>query len=291
MWAEICQAIAEKTGVTPPRDQVRSVGGGCINQCYGLGVAPHRYFVKIHPGTATDMFATEALALSQMAATQTIRVPQPICYGTALGVSYLVLEWLDLGGSEPQSWYQMGAQLAAMHRAGTREKFGWDLPNTIGTTPQPNPWREHWADFFAEERIGFQLRLANRRGGSFGEPDRLVTRIREILQAAHQRSPIIPSLLHGDLWAGNGAITMAGEPVIFDPASYYGDREADLAMTELFGGFPQDFYRGYDHSWAIAPGYEERKNLYNLYHVLNHFNLFGGGYGAQAKTMIRRILG
>jgi fructosamine-3-kinase len=164
--------------------------------------------------------------------------------------------------------------------------FGWDFNNTIGSTPQINNWTSNWAEFFAEYRLGYQFQLARRNGGYFPGQEGLLAAIPQLLD--HQPEA---SLVHGDLWSGNGAITKSGEPVIFDPATYVGDREVDIAMTELFGGFPAAFYRGYNEVWPLDDGYKRRKPLYNLYHILNHFNLFGGGYGSQANRMIEQILG
>ena len=142
------------------------------------------------------------------------------------------------------------------------------------------------ANFFAEHRIGYQLQLAKQRGGHFPECAQVVETVRELL--VHRKPK--PSLVHGDLWSGNVAITEEGEPVILDPAAYYGDHEVDLAMTELFGGFPEVFYRGYNKVFPLSKGYQQRKVLYNLYHILNHFNLFGGQYGSQANRVIEMVL-
>jgi fructosamine-3-kinase len=172
-----------------------------------------------------------------------------------------------------------------MHIQGQNQRFGWERNNTIGSTPQINTWSENWADFFAEHRIGYQLKLAQRRSGHFPDTTKVVTKVRDLLV---NRKPQ-PALVHGDLWSGNAAILDSGEPVIFDPATYYGDREVDLAMTELFGGFPTVFYQGYTEISSLAEGYQQRKILYNLYHILNHFNLFGGSYAAQANQMINQL--
>jgi len=234
------------------------------------------------------MFEAEALGLKQMRETQAIRVPKPIGWGIAADSSYIVLEWLELGGSNnSQTWEEMGRQLAAMHRWNppTAKGFGWEQNNTIGSTPQLNNWTSDWAEFFAESRIGYQFQLARRRGGHFPQQEQLMAVIPKLLN--HQPQP---SLVHGDLWGGNAAVTTSGEPVILDPATYIGDREVDLAMTELFGGFPAAFYRGYNEAWSLDDGYKQRKTLYNLYHILNHFNLFGGGYASQANRMIEQIL-
>lgn len=286
MWTEIAQAISRETKQEFAIANTKSVSGGCINQGYQVSSKNRTYFVKLNDVSQVDMFAAEALGLKQMYATKTITVPQPICWGTAANYSYLVLQWLDLGVGSNQSWTEMGRQLAAMHRVGTSKDFGWSRNNTIGSTPQINTWMDNWADFFAEQRIGYQLKLAKRRGGNFPEQNRVVDAVRNKLA---ERQPQA-SLVHGDLWSGNAAITSDGAPIILDPATYYGDRETDLAMTELFGGFPTAFYQGYNEAWSLDSGYRQRKSIYNLYHVLNHFNLFGGGYASQAQTIIQRLI-
>jgi fructosamine-3-kinase len=286
MWTEIAQAISQETGQQFAIAKTKSVSGGCINQGYQVSSKDRTYFLKLNNASQVDMFAAEALGLKQMYATKTITVPQPICWGTAANSSYLVLQWLDLGGGSNQSWTEMGRQLAAMHQVGTSKDFGWSLNNTIGSTPQINTWMDNWADFFAQQRIGYQLKLAKRRGGNFPEQNRVVDAVREKLAEWQPQA----SLVHGDLWSGNAAISSDGAPIILDPATYYGDRETDLAMTELFGGFPTAFYHGYNEAWELDSGYRQRKSIYNLYHVLNHFNLFGGGYANQAQTIIQRLI-
>jgi fructosamine-3-kinase len=305
MWDKIAVHISETTGETFFLDNRHSVSGGCINQGYSISCSSRAYFAKINQASQIAMFEAEALGLQQMRATQTIRVPEPICWGTEGNSAYIVLEWLDLGSrGGDRAWEEMGRKLAAMHkytppnppllRGGEepnstllRGVFGWDINNTIGSTVQINNWTVNWAEFWAELRIGYQLKLARRRGGHFPQGERLLEVIPEVL-AGHEPQP---SLVHGDLWGGNAGVTSAGEPVIFDPAAYFGDREVDIAMTELFGGFPAEFYRGYNQVWPLDLGYEKRKILYNLYHILNHFNLFGGSYASQANQMINRILG
>jgi fructosamine-3-kinase len=286
MWKEIAQAISQETGQKFAIANRKSISGGCINQGYQVSSQDITYFVKLNDAAQVEMFAAEALGLQQMYATQTITVPQAICWGTAGNSSFIVLQWLDLGTGSNSSWTAMGHQLAAMHRAVTNQGFGWSRNNTIGSTPQINTWMDNWADFFAEQRIGFQLKLAQRHGGNFPETNRVVDAVREQLADWQPQA----SLLHGDLWSGNGAISRDGAPIIFDPATYYGDRETDLAMTELFGGFPGAFYDGYNEAWSLDRGYSQRKSIYNLYHILNHFNLFGGGYGNQAKTIIQQLI-
>jgi fructosamine-3-kinase len=286
MWMQIAEHIAQVTGTAFQVKERRSVSGGCINQGYALVGGGATYFVKINQASQMEMFVAEAEGLQQMLATRTIRVPQPICWGSTDSSSYLVLDWLEFGRETSQSWEAMGQQLAALHQAGGALQFGWHRHNTIGSTPQINTWTNQWADFFAQSRIGYQLQLAKRRGGSFPDATQVIEAVRYILA---DRQPQ-PSLVHGDLWSGNAAVMETGEPVILDPATYYGDREVDLAMTELFGGFPASFYRGYNDVFPLDAGYQQRKVLYNLYHILNHFNLFGGGYASQANRMIQQIL-
>jgi len=190
--------------------------------------------------------------------------------------AFLLLEFLDLGGSGDHA--ALGRSLAALHaRPGAR--FGWTRDNFIGATPQANAWHDDWAEFFRLRRIEPQLALAHSHGFDLEPP------YVEALLAGHDPQP---ALLHGDLWSGNVGFVDAG-PVFFDPAVYYGDREADVAMTELFGGFPTSFYAAYEAALPLRPGYETRKHLYNLYHLLNHLNLFGGGYLGQVRGTLRLL--
>lgn len=285
MWAQIDEQITQTIGQKFESRDRRAVSGGCINQGYRITDGTQAYFVKLNRASQIAMFEAEALGLQQMLATQTIFVPKPICWGTAADSAYLVLEWLELGRGSHQAWGEMGRQLAKLHQAQGATAFGWERNNTIGSTPQINTWTADWTQFFTQHRIGYQLQLAKQRGGHFPQGDRLLAAIPELLTHNPQ-----PSLVHGDLWSGNAAVTQSGQPVIFDPALYWGDREVDLAMTELFGGFPAEFYQGYNQIFALESGYQQRKPLYNLYHILNHFNLFGGSYESQANQLLRSLL-
>ncbi|MFM2061001.1 MAG: hypothetical protein RLZZ507_671 [Cyanobacteriota bacterium] len=285
IWQEIDNHISQVTGQKFQSSQHLSVSGGCINQGYAVSDGKLTYFVKLNQASQAEMFAAEMLGLQQMYKTHTIRVPQPLCWGTTGNSSYIVLEWLEMTDGNNETWQKMGRNLAAMHKT-TNQGFGWNMNNTIGSTPQINTWTSDWIEFYTEHRLGYQFQLAKRRGGSFPLQDKLIASIPKLL-ADHQ---IQPALVHGDLWGGNAGFTIDGEPVIFDPATYFGDREVDIAMTELFGGFPPSFYQGYQEVFSLDEGYEKRKTLYNLYHILNHFNLFGGGYASQANQMIERIL-
>jgi fructosamine-3-kinase len=285
MWHDIAAHISQVTGQVFKGTHQRSVGGGSINQAYALVDGTQPYFVKINQASRFTMLEAEARGLQQILATQTIQVPRPICWGTTGESAYLVLEWLDLGYGTHRSWQEMGQKLAAMHRVTSDKGFGWEWNNTIGSTPQINIWTRSWVEFFTEHRLRYQFQFARRHGGYFPDQDQLLGAIPEILADHHLQ----PSLVHGDLWSGNAGATKLEEPVIFDPATYFGDREVDIAMTELFGSFPSDFYRAYNEAFPLDPGYKRRKILYNLYHILNHFNLFGGSYEHQANHMIASL--
>ena len=187
-----------------------------------------------------------------------------------------------------RDWAALGEGLAAMHRHCASE-FGWRQDNTIGTTPQLNSYSSDWLQFWSERRLKFQLQLADRNGYQ-GELLKLGARLSEACHVLFDNYHPQPSLLHGDLWSGNVAALPDGTPIIFDPAVYFGDRETDIAMTELFGGFNGSFYSAYNDAWPLDKGYQQRKHFYNLYHVLNHLNLFGGGYLRQAEHLMSRLL-
>lgn len=288
MWDRIARAVSDATGRPFAVLGRRAVGGGCINAAYVLEGGDVSYFVKTNKAAGLSMFQAEAEGLRALAAARAIRVPEPICTGVAADASYLVLEHLRLAGRCADGGARLGRELAALHRHRS-VSFGWTRDNTIGSTPQINTPRADWVEFWRYQRLGFQLDLAQRNGhgrrlGARGE------RLLVGLDALFQGYTPIPSLLHGDLWSGNHAYAADGVPVLFDPAVYFGDRETDLAMTELFGGFPAGFYAAYREAWPLHGDYGSRRTLYNLYHVLNHLNLFGGAYGAQAERMIDALL-
>ena len=282
----IAQHIATVTGGDFVCTGQQNLGGGCINSAFRLDGSNTSYFVKTNSAHLEFMFEAEAAGLQAMADTNTIRVPRPVCFGVAESHSYLVMEYLHFGGGSSAA--ALGEQLAAMHRR-TDDEFGFHINNTIGSTPQDNRPDSHWVRFWQQKRLGNQLERAARNGCG----QRLLSVGEELIEQVPQFFTDYqpkPSLLHGDLWSGNYSYTSNGQPVIFDPATYYGDREADIAMTELFGGFNGDFYSAYNSTWRLDSGYSVRKALYNLYHIINHFNLFGGGYLGQAESMAQRLL-
>lgn len=292
MKPELAHALTSATGIDFSRADARPVVGGCIHSCLEVRVGDGRYFLKHNARDALATFEAEAEGLAALAACDAFRVPRPVAWGATDGDAFLLLEYLELRPvTSAEDGRRFARALVALHRAGHGEagrRFGWPRDNFIGGNPQLNGEEEGWAHFFATRRLAPQLRMARARGygGALGSlADRLLERMRVLFVDYRPR----PSLLHGDLWGGNAAMDGAGRPAIFDPAVYRGDREADLAMTELFGGFPAAFHAEYRAAWPLAAGYEQRKTLYNLYHVLNHLNLFGAGYLDQAERMVRAL--
>lgn len=285
-WADISARIMATGAQAPDSKAVRAAGGGSISAAYVLGAGDHQYFVKTCPARQLSMFAAERAGLEEISRADCIRVPRVICDGVAGHDAFLVLEYLPMKGTG--SGACLGEQLAQMHRH-QQTRFGWSRNNTIGSTPQVNVMESDWLMFWAQYRLDFQLNLAQKNGAGprILEKGR---RLSEGLPGLFNGYRPVASLLHGDLWSGNYGYLEDGQPVIFDPAVYYGDREADIAMTELFGGFPADFYAAYQLAYPLDAGYAVRKTLYNLYHVLNHYNLFGGAYLAQAQDMIEQLL-
>ncbi len=246
------------------------------------------FFVKRLPVAERWRLEAEADGLARLAATGAIRVPRVHGIGATDIDAFLELEWFDLRPADAASDARMGRALAELH-ALTGPAFGLERDNAIGATPQRNATSGDWPAFWRVHRLGFQLDLAARNGWAGRLQDR-GRRLLEALPTFFGGYDPRPSLLHGDLWGGNRAMLADGTPVVYDPAVYYGDREADIAMTRLFGGFGPRFYAAYEEVWPPDDGAGTRRDLYNLYHVLNHLNLFGGGYRAQAELMIDRLL-
>ena len=287
-FAALAREIAALTGSPCADAPERTVTGGSINTCYYWPADPAPMFVKVGPRAAHDAFAAEAEGLRELQVARALRVPQVLASGLADAAAFLVLEWIEPGPGGAACERRLGEGLAALHTV-TAPRYGFRRDNTIGRSPQSNEWSADWIEFFRERRLRPQLVLGERGG----VPRRLGARAARLLEAlpallAGHRPRA--SLLHGDLWGGNWLASTAGEPVLFDPAVYYGDRETDLAMTRLFGGFGPAFYRAYESAAPLPAGAALRTELYNLYHVLNHANLFGGGYAASAQLLIDRLL-
>ena len=268
------------------------VGGGSISQAARATLADDReILVKWNANSLPGLFTTEWRGLELLQSSNTLRVPGVLAHREPVDncPGFIVMEWLGRGSSNDKVAEALGRGLAAMHRV-TAEIFGLDHDNYIGANPQPNQQAEDWITFFREQRLGFQMELARQK--RYLHPER-ARRLEKLLARLGDWLPAHPpaSLLHGDLWGGNWLTTGSGEPALIDPAVHYGHREAELAFTELFGGFSTAFYRAYNEAWALEEGYKARRDLYNLYHLLNHLNLFGESYGGRVDSVLRRYVG
>lgn len=286
----ITTAIAAATGQPFHVVSVNAASGGCVHSAARFTDTGGRsFFVKWNAAAQHPVFAGEAAGLHALAQTKTLRVPTPIAHGHNTTLAWLILEWLPLQANGDAT--ALGHGLAALHRI-QAPTFGGRFDNHIGATPQTNQAAgaaaSNWGVFWQTRRLGVQAGLAQ----ADQAPSSLLAALEDVITSTpdlltgHQP---VPSLLHGDLWSGNVAYS-AGTPVVFDPAVYYGDRETDLAMSELFGGFPARFYAAYREIWPLDAGYPVRRAVYNLYHLLNHGHLFGGGYWQQAEQVCRRLL-
>ena len=283
--SDATEALFEVTGVGP-------VGGGCIHTAVRIdgemAGERHAYFAKVNAAGKGALFEAEADGLAALRAADCVAVPAVVARGDDGEHAWLVLQWLDLAPLDGASGANLGVALAAQHRK-PQPQFGWGRDNFIGATPQANGWSKDWLAFWREKRLMAQLRLAARNR----LPSRMIDRGERLAadcEALFRNHDPERSLLHGDLWGGNAAAIGGKTPAVFDPAVYVGDREADVAMTELFGGFPRDFLAAYGAAWALDDGYRVRKDFYNLYHVLNHANLFAGGYVRQSEQAIEKVL-
>lgn len=268
------------------------LSGGDISSAVRLGLGDGRQaLVKWRSAGLPGLFTAERRGLERLRSAGVVRTPLVLAQSEAAAgcPAFIVLEWLGRGPSTAGVAETLGVGLAALHRV-TAATYGLDHDNFIGANSQPNRTAEDWVAFFREQRLGFQVELARRNGLL---PSRRARRLEQLLARLDRWLPAQPpaSLLHGDLWGGNWLVTTAGEPALIDPAVYYGHREAELAFTELFGGFPPAFYAAYHRAWPLEPEYRERKALYNLYHLLNHLNLFGEGYGGSVDTILGRYVG
>ena len=264
-----------------------SLSGGCISNAYKITSADNSsYFLKYNPSISDDMFIKEANGLNELAKANAIRVPKVLHFDNEL----ILLEHIQSSSKKKNFFEEFGRQFAEMHNFRS-ESFGFYEDNFIGSNPQKNipdeQEKDDWVSFYFRRRILYQLKLAEKLGNSTEELrkaiSKLENKVNEIIGDTQEK----PSLLHGDLWNGNFMVDETGSAVLIDPAVYYGHREADLGMTKLFGGFSSEFYHSYNEEYPLQDGFEYRENIYKLYHVLNHLNLFGGGYYSQAMSIIK----
>lgn len=285
-WAAIFEDLAQQGIAAKASPAPRALGGGSIIAVWRVATQSGAIFLKTGPAVAFEQLDAEADGLRELERAAAVRVPRVLSVGNRGADAFLALEWLELGSGGGDVARALGQRLATQHRH-TQDAFGWHRDNTIGSTPQINTPDFDWIRFFREHRLGFQLELAAKNGytGELQEHGAALAGRLERLFDGYQPEA---SLLHGDLWGGNWGVAN-GDPVIFDPAVHYGDRECDLAMTLLFGGFGPEFYAAYEEAWPLAPGHRKRVPLYQLYHVLNHLNLFGRSYLARALSLLKEL--
>ena len=285
---ELKKKIEEKTGTEIISSN--SVSGGCIsNACKLETKSGENYFLKFNDFSSNDMFLKEANGLNELGRSNAIRIPNVILAER----SFILLEHIGSGHPNRNFFEDFGRKFAEMHKYGS-DSFGFFEDNYIGSTDQRNIPAENekgnWKQFYWNKRLLFQYKLAEKNGYATSELNdgikKLENKIEEILSGSEEK----PSLLHGDLWSGNYMSDENGKACLIDPAVYFGHREADLAMTKLFGGFDSNFYSAYNESYRLKDGWRYRENIYKLYHVLNHLNLFGRGYYAQAISLIKSYL-
>jgi fructosamine-3-kinase len=284
---ELAAVIGAAVGTRLSPGPAARVHGGSINEAWRWQTRKGPLFVKVAAAGQQAMFAAEAAGLEELRTAAAVRVPAVLGHGVGAGRAWLALEWVDFGSAGADTEARLGTRLALQHRK-IADTFGWSRDNTIGSTPQLNTRCQDWVSFWRERRLRYQLELAARNGQG-ARLERGGRRLLDRLGGFFETYRPVASLLHGDLWGGNWGADRDGEPVIFDPAVYYGDRETDLAMTRLFGGYGPDFYAAYEAAWPLDAGAASRVRLYNLYHVLNHLNLFGSGYLGQALDMVESL--
>ena len=260
-------------------------GGGCINQGGKLKTTAGTFFLKWNDAKKfPGLFETESKGLKLLSQQNVIRIPDVIGQGENISFQFLLLEFIEQKSRSKNYWERLGQKLASLHQCSERF-FGLDYGNYIGSIPQYNNSTTSWVNFFIEQRLQVQVKLAIENGVAKADWERKFAVLYNKLPGL---IPIeAPSLLHGDLWSGNLITDEKGEPCLIDPAVYYGNREADMAMTKLFGGFSGDFYAAYQEAFPLSPGHEQRVDLYNLYPLMVHVNLFGGSYVHSVESILR----
>lgn len=284
MWHFISDEISTSINKEFICDDIRQINNGDSHTAFKITDGQQRYFVKVNSKNHLLNFHAETEGLQHLQKTQCFKIPKVVCSGIVGENAFLVLEFLTLSHETDANWFEFGQRLAQLHQSHTQQKYGWQEDNFIGLSPQYNKWQSNWGQFFAEQRIGAMLQLLAEKGQVLGVIDKIVLATSQLLSGHHPTS----SMLHGDLWMGNTGFNK-GTPVIFDPAFYYGDRETDIAMSELFNRFPDDFYRSYNQAWPLSDDYQYRKPIYQLYHTLNHALTFGGHYLQSAKSMLKNM--
>jgi protein-ribulosamine 3-kinase len=279
--------LSAKTGMDVLITESRAMGGGCINEAFTLKTTAGKFFIKYNSASAFPfMFEKEAEGLKILANTNTIAIPEVIGTSETGKIAYLIIKYIESGKLTSGFWNEFGTKLANLHR-NTIDYYGLDTDNYIGSLVQSNKKHQEFIEFFIEERLEPQLKKA-RNKGEFSQSD---TRyFNSLYKSLHNIFPIEkPALIHGDLWSGNLMVTNDGSPCLIDPAVYYGHRESDIAMTQLFGGFQPEFYHAYNLEWPMEKDWQKRIYVFNLYPLLVHVNLFGRSYASQVLRIIRQF--
>lgn len=278
-------ALAERRGIPTTIVAASPAAGGANGSVSAIETADGgRYFLK--SGGPAAAFAAEARGLAALAAAGVCRVPEVVALGAL--PPFLLLEAIAIGSPGPRFFEEFGRRLAELHRSARAERYGFDHDNFLGATPQPNGWRDTWLDFWRDRRLRPLLALLRHQGDA--ELNRLGERLLDRLPLWLEDVDEAPSLLHGDLWAGNFLVGESGESVLLDPAVYYGHREADLAISRLFGGFPPVYFHAYVDTWPLERGAHERGLLYELHHLLNHYHLFGASYRGGCIERLKKLV-
>ena len=285
MWNTVNEQISQAMHFDFKHTQKHQLQSPNDDKLFQLSDGVHQYFVKVAPRDALERFECEAHNLQLLTQESLFMIPDCITTGSSIEFSFIVLEWLELDQQPHINWHVMGNNLASLHLKHQQAMFGFDHDNFSGPTPQPNRWHKKWNIFFAEERIGWQLQLLHEKGIELVDRDYFIMLIKEMLHSHN----VQPSLLHGDFWRGNMGFIQS-VPSLFDPNCYYGDREMDIAMSELFAPLPEAFYSAYNNHYPLEQGYQQRKLIYQLYPILNHANIFAGHYLIEAKQQIERLL-
>lgn len=269
-------------------ESIRPVHGGDINDAYQVQANIGSFFIKINDAKKyPEMFEREASGLKELANTGVIQIPEVVTVGEIESDAFLLLEWVEQGNPSSTFWEDFGQQLAKLHQT-TSDQFGWDKDNYIGSLVQYNSWKNDWSTFYILNRLEPQLKLAMEHGLLYSLHSNAFEKLFHRLDQLFPDEQ--PALLHGDLWSGNFMVSSQGNPIIMDPAVYYGHREMDLAMTKLFGGFNSKLYDSYQDINPLEKNWEERVCLCNFYPLLVHVNLFGGGYVNQVEGILRRFV-
>lgn len=285
MWKTVNQQISQTIHYDFKHTHKRQLQSITTDKLFQLSDGKHTYLVKIAQKHELERFELEAQCLNQLTQNSVFMVPDCITTGVNIEYAFIVLEWLDLDPLPHTHWSTMGKQLAMLHQKHQQGMYGFDSDNFLISTPQPNQWHKKWDVFFAEERIGWQLQLLAEKDIKFADTEQLIDLVKEQL---HNHA-IEPSLLHGDFWRANLGF-VNNIPALFNPACYYGDREVDIAMSELSAPLPEDFYNTYNQYYPLSQGYQQRKLIYQLYPILNNANIFAGHYLNQAKQHIEKLL-